>query len=114
MPFLSAYPRCTRRVSPESTRASWNACLRLRGVCVSVPCGCSSLPPWVYQESLPREYARIFSFDSVRRTQRAALARAEAVDRGELPGSVRQPGTFLRVLLKNVPRPEAGNRTAWH
>ncbi|GJP72977.1 hypothetical protein CLOP_g3742 [Closterium sp. NIES-67] len=62
--------------------------------------------PWDPKESLPSEYARIFSFDNWKRTQKAAEERAAAVDRGEVPGSV-GAGTFVRLHIMNVPCLEA-------
>ncbi|CAI5955543.1 unnamed protein product [Closterium sp. NIES-64] len=62
--------------------------------------------PWDPKESLPPEYARIFSFDNWKRTQKAAEERAAAVDRGEVPGSV-GAGTFVRLHIMNVPCFEA-------
>ncbi|CAI5526321.1 unnamed protein product [Closterium sp. Naga37s-1] len=62
--------------------------------------------PWDSKESLPPEYARIFSFDNWKRTQKAAEERAAAVDRGEVPGSV-GAGTFVRLHIMNVPCSEA-------
>ena len=64
------------------------------------------------QESLPPEYARIFAFDSWRRTARAAEELAAAVDSGKAPGSV-PAGSLVRVTVKGVAQQDAGAYPQW-
>lgn len=62
------------------------------------------------QESLPPEYARIFAFDSWRRTAKAAEEAAAAADAGRVPSCV-AAGSLVRVILRGVNREDAGEGT---
>ncbi|GBG88337.1 hypothetical protein CBR_g46902 [Chara braunii] len=62
--------------------------------------------PWDPKESLPREYAKIFAFDDYKRTLKHVHAKADLVDRMEVPGTV-APGTYVRLHVVGVPRAAA-------
>lgn len=53
-----------------------------------------------WQESLPREYARIFSFDNFSRTQKHVLAKA--LDMGQDTDGYAPVGSYVRLYIKDV------------
>lgn len=55
------------------------------------------------QESLPPEYARIFSFDNFARTQKHVLAKALDMEKGNMEDDYVPAGTYIRLHIKEVP-----------
>ncbi|GAA0175096.1 hypothetical protein LIER_28345 [Lithospermum erythrorhizon] len=56
---------------------------------------------WDPKESLPSDYARIFAFDNLSRTQKHVLAKALELDAGHLEECV-TPGSYVRLYVKDV------------
>ncbi|XP_068639878.1 uncharacterized protein [Aristolochia californica] len=57
---------------------------------------------WDPKESLPSDYARIFAFDNLSRTQKHVLAKALEVDQGSECECV-TAGSYVRLHVKKVP-----------
>ncbi|XP_022157530.1 pre-rRNA-processing protein TSR1 homolog isoform X2 [Momordica charantia] len=57
---------------------------------------------WDPQESLPQEYARIFEFNNISRTQKHVLAKALEIEQGNRDDCV-APCSYLRLHVKEVP-----------
>ncbi|KMT17059.1 hypothetical protein BVRB_2g041210 isoform A [Beta vulgaris subsp. vulgaris] len=58
---------------------------------------------WDPKESLPPEYARIFTFDNFARTRKHVTAKALEQDRESSDDTV-SPGTYARLYIKEVPK----------
>ncbi|KAG9138414.1 hypothetical protein Leryth_021065 [Lithospermum erythrorhizon] len=56
---------------------------------------------WDPKESLPSDYARIFAFDNLSRTQKHVMAKALELDAGHLDECV-TPGSYVRLYIKDV------------
>ncbi|TYK24600.1 pre-rRNA-processing protein TSR1-like protein [Cucumis melo var. makuwa] len=57
---------------------------------------------WDPQESLPQDYARIFEFNNISRTQKHVLAKALEIEQGNCDHCVAS-GSYLRLHVKEVP-----------
>ncbi|CBI40710.3 hypothetical protein VitviT2T_026917 [Vitis vinifera] len=57
---------------------------------------------WDPKESLPPEYARIFSFDNFARTQKHVLAKALDMEQGYMDDCL-PAGTYIRLHIREVP-----------